>query len=103
MLLSVWWVSWLAIIASFFLIGVWEHWYISSRRRGASNFSLTLLIVSSLLWVLFYTVEYKARRRVDGAQNKKVVVELLTLTGTVLAIFTLLEIFFFIYIAPRIQ
>jgi len=102
-LLSFWWISWFGIIASFLLVGVWEHWYISSQRRGASRFSLTLLIVTSLLWVLFYAVEEKARATVDGAKDKQVVVELLTIIGTVLAIFTLLGIFFFIYIAPRIQ
>jgi len=55
------------------------------------------------LWVLFYAVDEKARGRVDGEKNKQVVVELLTIAGTFLAVFTLLGIFFFIYIAPRIR
>lgn len=103
MLLSVWWVSWFGIVPSFFIVGVWETWYIASQRRGASRYSLTVLIVTSLLWVLFYFVDNKARERVDGVKNRLVVVELLTIIGTVLAIFTLLQIFFFIHIAPRIQ
>jgi hypothetical protein len=61
------------------------------------------LIVTSILWVVFYAVEAKARARVDGAKNERVVVDLPTMTGTFLTIVTLMGIFFFIYIAPRVQ
>jgi hypothetical protein len=50
-------------------------------------------MVTSLLRFLFQAVENNARGWVDGAKNRQVVAELLTLTGTVLEIFTLLGIF----------
>ena len=101
-LLSLWWISWFGIIASFLMVAFWERRYVSPQGSGGSHFSLTVLMVTGLSWVLFFAVDHKARGRVDGANNKRVVVTLLTLTGTILAIFTLLGIFFFIYIAPRI-
>jgi hypothetical protein len=60
-------------------------------------------VVTSLLWVLFFAVENKARDWVDGAKHRQVVAELLKLTGTVLAVFTLLGIFYFLYVTPRVQ
>jgi hypothetical protein len=48
------------------------------------------------LWFLFLAVENRARDWADGAKNRQVVAELLTLKGTVLAIFTLLGIFYLI-------
>jgi hypothetical protein len=103
LLRSVWWISWFGIIFSFFLVAFWEHRYISSQGGISSRFSVALLIVTSLLWVLFFATEEKARDWVEGAKSKIVVAELLTLAGTILAIFTLLGIFYFIYVAPRIQ
>ena len=47
-------------------------------------------------------VDDKARKRIDGEGNTAVVVDLLTLTGTFLAVFTLLGVGFFVVIAPRI-
>jgi len=99
----VWFVSWFGIIPSFFIFGVWTTWYISPQRRGTSGFSLTVMIVTGLLWVLFFAIDNKARDKVDGRKNKQVVGEITSVIGTVLAIFTLLGIFFFVYIAPRIQ
>ena len=68
-----------------------------------SYFSLTLLIVVGLAWILFFVVDALARDKVDGEKNKELVVSLLTMTGTVLAVFTLLGTFFFAYIAPRVH
>jgi hypothetical protein len=103
-LLSIWWISWIGIICAFLYVGVWEYRNISVVQGGASHrFSLTLLIVTSLLWVAFYAVEEKAREKVDGAKNEQVVVSLLTVAGTFLAIFTLMGISYFIYIAPRVH
>jgi hypothetical protein len=103
MLLSVWWISWFGIIPSFFFAGVWEYRYVLARGSRASYFSLTLLVVTALLWILFFAVDHKARGRVDGVKNKLAVARLLTLTGTILGIFTLLGILFFIYVAPNIH
>jgi len=103
LLVSLWWISWFGIIGAFLLVGIRAYRYVSPQRSAASHSSLALLIVTIFLWVLFYAVDEKARGRVDGEKNKQVVVELLTIAGTFLAVFTLLGIFFFIYIAPRIR
>ena len=102
-LVGLWWVSWFGIIGGFLLVGAWEYRSISSQGGALPRFSLTLLIVTSLLWAVFYAADGKARATVDGAKNEQVVAHLLTVTGTFLAIITLLEILFFIYIAPRVQ
>jgi hypothetical protein len=103
-LLSLWWISWFGIIGAFLATGAMEYRYMSSAQTGAiPGFSLTLLIVTTVLWVVFYAANETVRRRVDGETNKQVVVELLTLAGTFLAIFTLIGTFFFIYIAPRLR
>ena len=101
--LSLWWISWFGIIGGFLMVGVWEYRNISPQRGLSPRFSLALVIVTSLLWVVFYAVGENARAKVDGAQNEQVIVNLLTVTGTFLAIITLMEIFFFIYIAPRVH
>jgi hypothetical protein len=103
MLLSVWWISWFGIIGAFLTVGVWEYKTTLPQGSASRRFSLMLLIVTSFLWIVFYRVEEKAREKVDGARNKLVVVDLLTVAGTFLAVFTLLGIFFFTYIAPHVQ
>jgi hypothetical protein len=100
---SVWWISWLAIITAFFCIGGMEYRYEFSQGGVSSYFSLTLLIVDGLAWILFFVVDALAREKVEGEKNKELVVSLLTMTGTVLAVFTLLGTFFFSYIAPRVH
>ena len=53
------------------------------------------MIVTVLLWIVFFIADDKARKRIDGGGNTAVVVDLLTLTGTFLAVFTLLGVGFF--------
>lgn len=60
-LLCLWWISWLGIIGAFLFVGVWEYKIISPQGGASPRFSLMLLIVTSLLWVVFYDVEAKAR------------------------------------------
>ena len=102
-LLGIWWISWFGIIGAFLWIGVFEYRIVLSFRHGASSFSLTLLLITSLMWVIFFVVDEKARKRVDGEKNRQVVVALLTFAGSILAVFTVLGILFFTYIAPRLQ
>ena len=97
--LGLWWISWFGIIGGFLMVGIGEYRH---ESRAASQFSITLMIVTVLLWVVFFIVDDKARKRIDGEGNTVVVVDLLTLTGTFLAVFTLLGIGFFVVIAPRI-
>ena len=70
-----------------------RHWRVQARVPSR---------VSVLLWIVFFMVDDKARKRIDGEGNTAVVVDLLTLTGTFLAVFTLLGVGFFAVIAPRI-
>jgi hypothetical protein len=102
-LLSLWWMSWFGIIGGFLMVGVLDYRNISPHGGALRRFCLTLLIVTSLMWGVFYASEEKARAKVDGARNQQVVVHLRTMTATFLAIISLLEILFFIYIAPRVQ
>jgi len=97
--LGLWWISWIGIIGGFLMVGIGENRY---ESRAASQFSMTLMIVTVLLWIVFFIADDKARKRIDGEGNTAVVVDLLTLTGTFLAVFTLLGLGFFVVIAPRI-
>ena len=96
-LLSVWWISWFGIIGSFLWIGGLECRYEISAGVATSRFSITLFIAMILLWSVFFAADVSARKR------ERVVVRLLTMAGTFLAIFTILGIFFFVDIAPRIR
>ena len=78
-------------------IGGYRH-----ESRTVSHFSITLMIVTVLLWIVFFIADDKARKTIDGEGNTAVVVDLLTLTGTFLAVFTLLGVGFFVVIAPRV-
>jgi len=82
------------------MVGIGEYRH---ESPAASHFSITLIIVTVLLWIVFFIMDDKARKRIDGEGNKTVIVNLLTLSGTFLAVFTLLGIGFFVVIAPRVQ
>jgi hypothetical protein len=98
--LGLWWISWFGIIGGFLMVGIGEYRH---ESRAASHFSSTLMIVTVLLWIVFFIADDKARKRIDSEGNTTVVVDLLTLTGTFLAVFTLLGIGFFVVIAPRVR
>jgi hypothetical protein len=97
--LGLWWISWFGIIGGFLMVGIGAHRHESTV---ASRFSITLMIVTVVLWTSFFIADHHARKRIDGEANRRVVVDLLTLTGTFLAVFTLLGIGFFVVIAPRV-
>jgi amino acid transporter len=90
-------------VRAFLLVGVLEYRIGLSTRSGASHFSLLLLIVTVLLWVLFFVLDGKVRGKAHRDNNWQAIVLLSTLAGTILAILTLVGIFFFIYIAPRVH
>ena len=81
------------------MVGVREY---SQESPAASHFSITLMTVTVLLWTVFFIADDRARKRIDHEQSQRVVADLLTLTGTFLAVFTLLGIVFFVLIAPRV-
>ncbi len=94
--MGLWWVSWIGIIGAFLAVGGRECWQEFSRGGEAAPFSEIFFVVVILSWSAFFVVDGRAR-----ARNR--VVHLLTLMGTLLAVFTLLAIFFFARIAPRVQ
>jgi RsiW-degrading membrane proteinase PrsW (M82 family) len=98
--LGLWWISWFGIIGGFLMVGIGAQRHESTV---ASRFSIALMIVTVVLWISFFIADHHARERIDGEANRRVVVDLLTLTGTFLAVFTLLGISFFVVIAPRVR
>lgn len=82
------------------MVGVGEYRYESA---SASHFSLALIIVTTGAWLIFFIADHKIRKRIHGEENRAAFVDLLTLLGTLLAVFTLLGIGFFVAIAPRIR
>ena len=75
---------------------------IEHESSVASHFSVTLMTVTVQCWIAFFFADDRARKRINGEANTTVVVDLLTMTGTFLAVFTLLGIGFFVVIAPRV-
>jgi hypothetical protein len=97
--LGLWWIGWFGIIVGFLMVGIGDYRHESA---AASHFSIVLMIVTVLLWIVFFMADDRARKRINGEANASVVVDLLTITGTFLAVFTLLGICFFVVIAPRV-
>src|ERR1700751_2572136 len=97
--LGLWWISWFGIIGGFLMVGIGEY---RIESPAASRFSVTLIIVTGLLWIVFFIADHRARKKTGGETTPTVVVDLLTMTGTFLAVFTLLGIAFFVVIAPRV-
>jgi len=91
-----WWVSWIGIIGAFLGVGGRECWQEFSKGGAAAPFSEILFLAVILSWIAFFAADRRER-------DRKRVVHLLTVMGTLLAVFTLLAIFFFARIAPRVQ
>lgn len=94
---GLWWISGFGIIGGFFLVGGWEYKREFDQGSAASHFSLALLTIIALSWSAFLVFDGKARKR------EPMVVDVLTAMGTLLAIVTLLGIFFFVQIVPRVR
>ena len=97
--LGYWWISWFGILGGFFVVGVSEYTHESPAAR---HFSLILMIVIGLFWIVFFVADAKAGEKADGEGRSELLVDLLTLMGTFLAAFTLLGIGFFVFVAPRV-
>src|SRR5262249_5607107 len=98
----IWWISWFGIIGSFLCVGAWCLCTRPFQKPAAYYLYFVLLVITGVLWSWFYAADARSRKQVEGEKNREVVVNLLTMTGTFLAIFTLLETLFFGLIAPRI-
>src|SRR4051812_27699870 len=96
-LLGIWWVSWFGIIGGFLSVSVPEYKNELLGGSAAAPFSLTLLIVIVGAWIAFFTVDYKHKSRSSE------VVNLLTVMGSTLAVFTIVALLYFVKIAPHLQ
>jgi hypothetical protein len=101
-LLWLWVMSWFAFIGAFVWVGIWEYRIAQSAGGRVTNSCLVLMSTTIFLWVLFFVVDHKARSGAYGEKSWKDLVRLSTLAGTILAIYTLLGVLFFVYIAPRL-
>jgi hypothetical protein len=82
------------------MIGAFDLRHESTK---ASHFSLALMTVTTGAWIVFFIADSKIRKRIDGERNWAAMVDLLTLTGTLLAAFTLLGIGFVVYVAHHFR
>jgi cation transport ATPase len=96
LLLSLWRLSWFGIFGGFLFVGIAEFRHETPRGGGVAHFTVALLIVVTLAWIVFFAVYSRMRTR------EPIVVSLLTLMGTLLAVFTLLGTYFFVTIASRV-
>ena len=66
--LGYWWISWFGILGGFFVVGVSEYRHESPAAR---HFSLILMIVIGVLWIVFFVADAKAGERsmAEGAVN----------------------------------
>lgn len=96
-LFGVWWISWFGIIGGFLLAGVEEYRRELSQGGAAAPFSLTLVIVVVLSWVVFYIATSKFEEQWPRVWR------LFTAVGSILAVITLLGIYFFVYVAPSMR
>jgi hypothetical protein len=96
-LLGLWWVSWFGIIGGFLLVGIQEYRRELSQGGVAAFFSLALLISIVLCWVAFYVATFKF------GEQWPAVWRVFTIMGTILAALTIVSIYFFVSIAPRVR
>jgi len=82
------------------MVGVFDFRHEPTK---ASHFSLALMMITVGAWIIFFVADSKLRKRIDGEENMAAIVDLLTLTGTLLAVFTLLGIGFFVLVAPYLR
>jgi hypothetical protein len=94
--MSLWRLSWLGILGGFLFVGIAEFRHVP-KGGVVAHYTLTLLAIVTLSWIGFFVTHSQMRTR------DPLIVRLLTLTGTFLAIFTLLGIYFFVTIASRLQ
>jgi hypothetical protein len=96
-LLGLWWISWFGVIVGFIFIAGIECRREFSVGSPALVFSAFAVIAVLASWAAFFFCENGARRR-DAT-----VVKLLTTMGTIIAGMSVLLIFYFVAIAPRVQ
>jgi hypothetical protein len=101
--LSVWFLCWLGIIMGFIFLFFSEYRTVSSISSAGAHFSLALFVTTALLWVLYFACDHKARAKVESTADWKSLTLLSILAGSILAIYTLMGIAFFVFVAPRVR
>jgi hypothetical protein len=96
LLLSLWRLSWFGIVGGFLFVGIAEFRHEIPRGGSVAHFTVALFVITILSWVAFFVAQTRTHTR------EPIVVRLLTLTGSFLAIFTLLGIYFFVIVASRL-
>lgn len=94
---GLWWISWFGVIAAFLYIAGIECRREFSAGSPALVFSTAAVIAVLASWTAFFLSESRAPRRDASVAN------LLTAMGTIIAGMSLLLIFYFVAIAPRVQ
>ena len=100
--LWIWVMCWFGLICGFVFVGIWEFKIELSSGRG-SLFSLALLVTTVVLWVVYFVCDDKARRYHGNKQSWESLVLLSTVAGSVLAVYTILGIVFFSFVAPSLR
>lgn len=96
--LGLWWISWFGVIGSFIYVAGVEYRREYSESSPALAFSTLLVTATLTSWALFFICDNKLRGPRDA-----MVVRLLTVIGTINAVLSLLGVFYFVMIAPRVQ
>jgi hypothetical protein len=96
LLLSLWRLSWFGILGGFLFVGIAEFRHEVPRGGAVGHYTVALLIIVTLSWLAFFGAHLQTRTR------EPIIVRLFTLMGSLLAVFTLLGIYFFVIIASRL-
>jgi hypothetical protein len=96
-ILGIWWIAWFGIIGGFLFVSGAELWREFAQRAAVTQFSSVLFVVIVLSWVAFYIATSRF------GQQWTLVWRLFTAAGSILAIITIVAIYFFITVAPRVQ
>ena len=100
--LWIWAMSWFGLIAGFLFVGFWEY-RIELSHGKPSLFSPALLATTIVLWIAFFVCDDKARSDCREKKSWKSVVLLSTMAGSILAVYTILGIGFFAFVAPTLH
>lgn len=96
LLLSLWRLSWFGIIGGFLFVAVAELRHESPHGGGVAHFTVALLIVVILSWITYFVARSRLRT------GDPLIARLLTVMGSLLALFTLLATYFLVTIASRL-
>jgi hypothetical protein len=95
--LGLWWIAWFGIIGSLLWIASMELKRELVEHSPATLFSLVFFSTVIAAWIAFFIADSKL------TANRQPFVSLLTTFGTALSAFTLVAVFYFVVVAPRVR